>query len=121
MMSEQRMESGMETAMMSVERQLPRKTRIMMAVRQAAMMASRTTPSDGAAHEDRLVRERIDAQLRRQLALDALQLFAHAGDDVQRGGGAGFQMFISTARLPSTRTMLVCGGLPSRTWATSRM
>ena len=30
--------------MMSVERQLPRKTRIMMAVRQAAMMASRTTP-----------------------------------------------------------------------------
>jgi hypothetical protein len=31
--------------MMIVERQLPRKTRIMRAVRQAAMMASRTTPS----------------------------------------------------------------------------
>ena len=43
-MIEQRIESGMETAMMSVERQLPRKIRIMIAVRQAAMMASRTTP-----------------------------------------------------------------------------
>ena len=44
-MSELRIESGMETAMMMVERQLPRKMRIMMPVRQAAMMASRTTPS----------------------------------------------------------------------------
>jgi hypothetical protein len=43
-MSELRMESGMETAMMMVERQLPRKMRIIMPVRQAAMMASRTTP-----------------------------------------------------------------------------
>ena len=43
-MSEQRIESGMETAMMIVERQLPRKIRIIVAVRQAAMMASRTTP-----------------------------------------------------------------------------
>ena len=41
---ETRMDSGMETAMMSVLRQLPRKTRIMRPVRQAAMMASRTTP-----------------------------------------------------------------------------
>ena len=32
-----------------------------------------------------------------------------------------FMMLIRMARLPSTRTMLVCGGLPSRTWATSRM
>src|ERR1700691_550209 len=40
-----RMESGIETAMISVERQLPRKIRIMTAVRQAAMRASRTTPS----------------------------------------------------------------------------
>ena len=31
MISEQRIESGMETAMMSVDRQLPRKIRIMMA------------------------------------------------------------------------------------------
>ena len=43
--SETRMERGIETAMMSVLRQLPRKTRIMTAVRQPAMMPSRTTPS----------------------------------------------------------------------------
>src|ERR1700690_4170707 len=44
MINEQRIESGMETAMMTVERQLPRNTRIMMAVRQAAMIDSRMTP-----------------------------------------------------------------------------
>ena len=43
--SDERMDRGIETAMIRVLRQLPRKTRIMMAVRQAAMMASRTTPS----------------------------------------------------------------------------
>ena len=37
-------ESGMDVAMMSVERQLPRKTRIIRLVRAAAMMPSRTTP-----------------------------------------------------------------------------
>ena len=38
------MESGIETAMISVLRQLPRNSRIMAAVRQAAMIASLTTP-----------------------------------------------------------------------------
>ena len=32
-----------------------------------------------------------------------------------------FNTCISTERLPSTCTMLVCGGLPSRTVATSRI
>ena len=39
-----RIESGMETAMITVLRQLPRNTRIMNPVRHAAMIASRTTP-----------------------------------------------------------------------------
>ncbi len=39
-----RIESGIETAMISVLRQLPRNTRIMKPVRHAAMIASRTTP-----------------------------------------------------------------------------
>ena len=39
-----RMDSGMETAMMSVLRQLPRKSKIIMPVRHAAMTASRMTP-----------------------------------------------------------------------------
>ena len=41
--SEHKILSGIEMAMISVLRQLPRKTRIIKAVRQAAMMASRTT------------------------------------------------------------------------------
>ncbi len=43
---------------------------------------------DGALDEDRLVGEGFDLQLRRQLALDELQLGANAADDVQRGGRA---------------------------------
>ncbi len=43
-MIEVRIDSGIETAMISVLRQLPRKIRIISAVRQAAMTASRTTP-----------------------------------------------------------------------------
>ncbi len=42
--TEVRMESGMEMAMMSVLRQLPRKIRIIRPVSAAAMMASRMTP-----------------------------------------------------------------------------
>src|ERR1700675_3682137 len=43
-MIEQRIDSGMDTAMMQVLRQLPRNTRISVAVKQAAITASRTTP-----------------------------------------------------------------------------
>ena len=39
-----RIDSGIEIAMMSVLRQLPRKSRIMSAVRHAAITASRNTP-----------------------------------------------------------------------------
>ena len=43
-MIEHRMDNGMDTAIMQVLRQLPRNTRISMAVKQAAITASRTTP-----------------------------------------------------------------------------
>jgi hypothetical protein len=43
-MIEVKMDSGMETAMIKVLRQLPRKSRIINPVRQAAMTASRMTP-----------------------------------------------------------------------------
>ena len=45
---ETRMESGMETAMIRVLRQFPRNSRIMSAVMQAAMRASRITPCTAA-------------------------------------------------------------------------
>ncbi len=44
-MMEQRIDSGIDTAMISVLRQLPRNTRIMSAVRHAAISASRSTPA----------------------------------------------------------------------------
>ena len=43
-MTEVRIDSGIETAMIRVLRQLPRKSRIISAVRQAAMIASWMTP-----------------------------------------------------------------------------
>ena len=43
-MIELRIDSGIDTAMISVLRQLPRNTRIISAVRQAAISASRSTP-----------------------------------------------------------------------------
>src|SRR5438094_641694 len=43
-MTDVRIESGIDTAMISVLRQLPRKSRIISAVRQAAITASRITP-----------------------------------------------------------------------------
>ncbi len=42
--SEARIERGIEKHTISVLRQLPRNSRIIMPVRQAAMIASRTTP-----------------------------------------------------------------------------
>ena len=52
---EVKMESGMETAIMMVLRQLPKNSRIMAAVRRAAMSASLTTPLMAARHENGLV------------------------------------------------------------------
>ena len=45
---EVRMDNGIDTAMISVLRQLPRNNRIIKAVRQAARIASKTTPSTAA-------------------------------------------------------------------------
>ena len=63
---EHRMESGMDMAMIIVLRQLPRNTRIMMAVRQAAMSASRTHAVDGRPDKDGLIGHRLDFQFRRK-------------------------------------------------------
>ena len=42
--------------------------------------------ADGRAHEDRLIRDRLDLQLRRQRRRDGRQRFAHLLHDIQRGG-----------------------------------
>ena len=53
---ETRMERGMDTAMMRVLRQLPRKTRIMTTGETAGNDALAHHAADGAAHKDRLIR-----------------------------------------------------------------
>ena len=56
-MIEVRIDSGIEMQTISVLRQLPRNSRIISAVSSAAMTASRTTPFERRAHEDRLVEQ----------------------------------------------------------------
>ena len=106
---------------MIVERQLPRKTSTMMAVRQAATMASRTTPLIAP-------RTKIDWSERAlicncggscPLMLSSLARTPAMMSSVE--AEPIFMTLMRMARLPSTRTMLVWGGLPSRTWATSRI
>ncbi len=108
--SDIRIESGIETAMISVLRQLPRKSRIISPVRHAAMRASLMTPL-------------MEARTKRD--------WSATGVIVRFGGSESFvsaivsrtrlmmssvdaapvfRMVSSDARCPSTRTMLVCGG-----------
>ena len=113
-----RIASGIDTAMMTVERQLPRKIRIITEVSSAAMMPSRAT-------------EAIADLTNTDWSL-SIEIFSDGGIVSSISGisfltpattasveaSPVFRIGISTARLPSTRTTLFCGGEPSRTWAT---
>ena len=70
-MIEVRIDSGIEVATISVLRHEPRNSRIIRAVSPAAIAPSLSTPVDGRPHEHRLVEERLQLQLRRELRLDA--------------------------------------------------
>ena len=102
-----RIDSGMDTAMISVLRQLPRNRRIMSAVRQAAIMASRITPFTAA---------------RTNNDWSAIGSIFNAGGSVAAIRGISSRTFLtissvdadpvfmttnSTPRWPSRRTMLV--------------
>jgi hypothetical protein len=107
--------------MITVERQLPRKSRIMRLVSAAAITPSNATP---------LIAARTNSD------------WSFTGDTLRLAGSVGFisssffltpstissvevapffRIDISTERAPLTCTMFVCGALPSRTLATSRM
>ena len=72
MMQEVRIESGMEVQTITVLRQLPRNSRIMSAVRAAAMRAFLDHAVDGGAHEEALIEQRRDGEAGR-----------HAGQDLR--------------------------------------
>ena len=118
---EVRIDSGIEIAMMRVLRQLPRNSRIMAAVRQAARIASRTTPFTAA-------RTNTDWSAIGSILSAGGSAAATCGNasrtccTMSRVEAAPtFITVKSDPRMPSRRTMLVCGVKPSRTCATSRM
>ena len=119
-MIDARIESGIETAMITVLRQLPRKSRIISAVSTAAITASRTTPSIDARTNSDWSAELPDLELGRQLGDRAASAALTRSMMSSVDALPVFSTVSSAARWPSTRTMLVCGGKPSRTCATSR-
>ena len=116
-MIEVRIDSGIETAMMSVLRQLPRKSRIISAVRPAAISASRITPLTAASHEDRLVGQRLRSCSSGGRGLrDARQQCRGCPLTTSSVEALPVLMMVtSTPRWPSWRTILVCGAKPSLT------
>ncbi|MNN48670.1 hypothetical protein D3C81_1631630 [compost metagenome] len=107
-------------AMITVERQLPRNSRIMMLVRAAAMAPSMTTPLIAARTNSdwSLIGTTFSASGRPALISSSLARMPSTIARVE--ARPFFSVDISTERPPSTWTMLVCGELPSWTSATSR-
>ncbi len=113
--------SGIEVAMITVERQLPRNRRIITLVRAAAMIPSRTTPEMAAfTNSDwsfsRFMRKSA-GRVSFSFGIASLTPCTMARVEAE----PAFSTVVSTAREPSTCTMLCCGGEPSRTWPTSWM
>ena len=120
MMIDERIDNGIEIAMISVDLQLPRNTRIITAVSAAAITASRITP--------------CTAARTKMLWSDSGVIFSCGGTVLATRGNIPrmplttssvdalpfFKIEISTPRRPSWRTMFVCTWKPSLTLATSR-
>src|ERR1700730_8096294 len=89
--TEARMASGIETVMISVARQLPRKSRIIIPVSAAAIAPFPDHAGDGAGHEHRLIADGREVQAGRQSLGDAREQLLDAGNDRQRRGRARLQ------------------------------
>ena len=117
--SDAKMESGIEMQTITVLRQLPRNIRIMRPVRNAALTASRTTPSMAARTNtdwSNNCRTR-SSEVRLASILGRVRLTLSTTARVE---ALPFLNTVSRApRRPLVRTTLVCTVYPSRTWATS--
>jgi hypothetical protein len=80
--------SGIDSAMMTVERHEPRNSRIIRLVSAAAIAPSLTTPDDGRLHEQRLIANGLDLERGRQALRDRRNRILDAFDDRKRRGGA---------------------------------
>ncbi len=105
--------SGIEAAMITVERQEPRKIRIIRLVRAAAIAPSRTTPETEAfTNSDWSFSATISARAarwRRAWVMAARIPSTMAMVEIE----PAFSTVISTERLPSTCTTFCCGSDPS--------
>ncbi len=84
MISDETIASGIEMAIINVARQLPRNTRIIAAVRPAAIKPSRTHTLHRGFDEHRLVGDRFDIKRTRHLCTDVRQHLLDLGDHVER-------------------------------------
>ncbi len=121
MVSEARIDSGIEISTIRVERQEPRKSRIISPVRTAAITASRTTslmaPETNTDWSNSSVMVMSLGAAARNSGIRPLTVLTTCRVEAV----PFFRIDISTARLPSLRTMFCWGGAPSRTKATSRI
>ena len=115
-----RIDRGIDTAMINVLRQLPRNSRIISAVRHAAITASRTTSATAAL-------TKIDWSAIGLMWSCGGSICATCGNSARMlsttsivDAVPALRMTTNTPRRPSIRTMLVCGGKPWLTVATSR-
>ena len=93
--TEVRIDSGMEIAMMSVLRQLPKKEQDHQAREAGGDNGFSDHPADGGADEDRLIGQRLNLHFWRQRCGDAWKQRADAVHDVERG------------RVPALSTLLL--------------
>ena len=117
--SDVKIDSGIEIAMISVLRQLPRNSRIIIAVSTAAISASWITP-DGRVDEHRLVEQRCDREPSGSVGITFGSSAFRSDTTLSVDASPLFRIEMSTPRWPFWRTTLVCGAKPSRTDATSR-
>ena len=111
---------GIETATMRVLRQLPRKSRIMAAVRQAAMSPSTSSPSMAASTKldwsERIFTSSPSGAEARMVGTSSRTRRATS----MLEASPVFITDSTTERRPFSRARFVCTAKPSCTWATSR-
>jgi hypothetical protein len=107
--------------MITVERQLPRNSRIIKLVSAAAIRPSSATPLMAARTNSDWSLIGATFSTSGQAAFISASLARMPSTIAKVDVLPFFSTDISTERPPSTCTMLVCGELPSCTWATSRM
>ena len=110
--NENRMASGISIRMMTVERQLPRKMRIITPTRRAASAASRMTPTTAALTKIDWSPTACRLRLAGRLSSTRGSSDLTPSMTLSVEAAPALRMVISTAREPLTRTRFVCGGEP---------